>query len=554
MARREKTRTYGKRRGNDLVAAFDTLSISPSLSTQAKPTAETKILARAGSKVAVPSPKTDDIENKLEHEDCYELLAEKPTLPRSETERIRARQPLKDIYTDHEQPRWRGRKPKTQQTQSNDPLTHTRSERQNATKHNPAPPRPSPEIISLLSLPYIHSTIYDFSFQYTIWARTFTFTKLAQGSYASILRLSLISNPDIYTIWKLIPLKASSGKGSRLEGATIFEDAIAEVKLLEAMSKSPGFVEFRSAQVLRGDVPERLRVVEEEWEKGLTRKEREDLGERKEYGCEQLWLFIEMTDAGTDLESWFKKRRADRERRFETDAHDSNHGSINILEAWNIFWGIVEALAHGEEHSEFEHRDLHPGNVCVKSRKSSASEDSLLEQRQSLVQRHTDIEVTLIDYTLSRAAVQSQNVGIEDEESCVGDKEILANSMRDKAIFTQESKIPIDQMQYDTYRQMRKIMHHHHTSERRKEGWQSFMPMTNVLWLHHILTIILKETGIFNGTWDVISKLPGAEQGRAVSRLSDIRQAIDPRGMLKWEYRSATELLEAEIFRDEHSA
>ena len=555
MATKHKARTYGRRRGNDLVASFDTLSISPLPLSNTKAIIESKTLENAIPQVDVLSPCVKEINCGLENGTTTDLPTESLTQKRSgtNTTTAREREPLKAIHTGQEQPKRRGRKPKAQKTQISDHHEPTPPRRHEDGKQSPSltsVKNSLPGLNALLSLPYVHPTISDFSTQYDIWARTFTFAKIAQGSYASILRLSLTSNPDVYTIWKLMPLKSSSGKGSRLEGGTIFEDAIAEVKLLEAMSKSPGFVEFRSAQVLRGEVPEGLRVVEECWEKGLTRKEREDLGEKRNFGDEQVWLFIEMTDAGMDLETWFKERRSDFQRRIDVDGYHPDDGHINIFEAWDIFWGIVEALAHGEEHSEFEHRDLHPGNVCVKIRKMSASADSSLEERQSLVRRYNELEVTLIDYTLSRAAIQTPSNNTEDEDSRIGMREILANSMRDKAIFTQQSENTVDQMQYNTYRHMRKIMHHHHVPAKRKEGWQSFMPMTNVLWLHHILTIILKETGMYNQKWDVIAKVLDAAQAKAVFRLADIREAIEPKKMLRWEYGSATELLEAEILEE----
>ena len=335
-----------------------------------------------------------------------------------------------------------------------------------------------------------------------------------------------------------MPLKSKTGRGSRQVGATFIDDAIAELKLLEAMSKSPGFVEFRSARVLRGIMPDGLRAAHDEWESELKESEKENLGERTEYGQEQLWLFVEMTDAGTDLETILKGGLEGA----TTLGMKACQGCIDVFEAWDIFWGVAEALAHGEQHSHFEHRDLHPGNVCIK-RRSQNPDDSFNDGIQPLIKRFTTLEVTLIDYTLSRATIEHN----EDESTEDTEVETLANSMRDKGLFQQNSEVELDQMQYDTYRHMRDIMHSHHRGRRKQQGWRSYMPMTNVLWLYHLLTVLLKKTAILNAQWEVDEVTLDKCQAMTAFRLNDLRRVMDPEKMRKWEYRSATELISQQM-------
>ena len=333
------------------------------------------------------------------------------------------------------------------------------------------------DITILTSLPDVKSQIKDFRVQAESWAKVFRITKIGQGGYASIFRLQLGCMPDKsakYTVWKLMPLKSSSssaGKGSseeegeegeEAEVQTCVEDAATEVKALAAMSQSPGFVEFRGARVLRGALPECFQEACQQWSDARNGEDEVEV-----FADDQLWLFIEMTDAGTDLEQLLERGFPPCE-----GSGRKRWGKLRIAEAWDIFWGIVEALAHGEEHAEFEHRDLHPGNICIK-RASPETERSKWPR-----ERFTPYEVTLIDYTLSRAKVE--------------EGEIFANLMKDRSIFEQTSDIEPDRSQYQAYRDMRRCVAEDSVdTEDEQQQWTRFVPQTNILWLHHIIKILL---------------------------------------------------------------
>lgn len=122
------------------------------------------------------------------------------------------------------------------------------------------------------------------------------------------------------------------------------------------------------------------------------------------YQSNQLWLCIELPFLGKDLE------------------HVEIH---SWCEAQDIFWQIVQILATGEEQRQFEHRDLHWGNIMV-VKSSTSSITSLSSEKMSVgsesngdgdqlltdSMRKLDItksaeipqnfKVTLIDFTLSR--------------------------------------------------------------------------------------------------------------------------------------------------------
>lgn len=339
--------------------------------------------------------------------------------------------------------------------------------------------------------------------------------------------MEMITSSKLYTVWKLIPIKLKKGKGSRAPNQTSIEDAAAEVKALATMQQFHGFVDFRSAQVLRGSPPPLLSQVHKEW--ALTHPDDEDQGP---YGPDQLWLLIEMTDAGTDLEAVLK--------------HGFPNGSLlnkakkgarlTIKQTWDIFWAVTEALARGEKWAGFEHRDLHPGNICITDSKTLSKDAG-----QDEMPRFTNLKVTLIDYTLSRAVTE--------------EGEVLANSMRDSTIFAQTSDDPTDARQYEMYRVMKALVVGPGEGQRDAVAkWKEFVPVTNVIWLFHILTLLLQETERYKqnrragkvekGFTDVTEQKMAHELACVLDHLRPATPTSD-----EWPYLSATEIVDHKMRR-----
>ena len=533
MIVRTRNKTYGKRRGNnDLVAAFSSLRLSTSKEetlVAKEPTHPRPPLHERSHNVDIPKPplKAPATGSIVKHSEQADELPSQQEDTKVLVENASSNVKIKPSGKKHPK---RKVQPKAE-TEAEAPLkavTAAPKALDPTESHAPAeptdsgPPLPA-DLKPLLALPTTHPTTQSLPSLFATLSTHFTITKISQGSYASIYRLSLLSSPDSYTIWKLIPLRPRSGKGSRLDGCTSYPDLVSEVKLLHALGSMPGFVELRSSYLLHGVMPNRLRDIDEEWWETLHCREQENMGQKygeRVWGDEQWWCWVEMSDAGQDLEGWWKER----------------DGKVQIMEAWDVWWGIVEALAHGEQMVGFEHRDLHPGNVCVQRGKGRKGEEGM-------VKRWTKLEVTLIDYTLSRAEVPVAGSGGEEDEEGKVQMEVLANSMRDANLFTQDSHNAVDQAQFDTYRDMRDIMHAAHSMKERKDGWKSYMPATNVLWLHHLLVILMNATGMFDGEWRWIARVIGTEEARCAFRLDEIRQALQPDKWRIWDFASAGEML-----------
>lgn len=307
---------------------------------------------------------------------------------------------------------------------------------------------------------------------------------------------------------------------------TLIRNAATEIMALELMTDVPGFVELRSATVLEGPPTNLLQKVFDEW----TTNHPEDKV-NCEYGENQLWLLAEMTDAGTDLETLLAKGFPEGPI---LDMYTRGAG-LSLKQAWDIFFLTAEALAHGEQHAHFEHRDLHPGNVCIKFTDAGFMSPlkNISIKKSQRIRPYTNIEVTIIDYTLSRATLTEGNV--------------LAHGMQDKSIFTQTSFNFNDKRQYDTYRWMRNVFEgteQRHPKSDTSKLWKAYVPMTNVIWLHHLLTILLQKTVGFyyDGT-----RYKGKTEKKLASTLVNLRTDLEPANVLSCDYVTATDIVRSEL-------
>ena len=112
-------------------------------------------------------------------------------------------------------------------------------------------------------------------------------------------------------------------------------------------------------------------------------------------------------------------------------------------QAWDIFWGVTLALAKGEDNARFEHRDLHTGNICISKLNTATQADYTTGPDPYWKFGLSGFRTTIIDYTLSRVAIEEVDITLGVEETRV----ICTDLSKDKALF--ESK---GTYQYDVYR------------------------------------------------------------------------------------------------------
>lgn len=222
--------------------------------------------------------------------------------------------------------------------------------------------------------------------------------KLNEATHCEVF-LQKGPNPGSSRVYKIIPF------GNEELDQTPIEDILQELSISKLVTGLDGFVNIIDVAVVKGKYPAYLLS---QWDKFSSRNKSENV--RPDLFTEsQLYCIIVQSDAGMDL------------KRYE-------------LESWtdaeSIFWQTVTALAQAEERSQFEHRDLHWGNILItdNSKKEARQEDilqklasdepgalrtpltssspqnnsSLVNETRNWLKARSTLKITLIDYTLSR--------------------------------------------------------------------------------------------------------------------------------------------------------
>lgn len=206
--------------------------------------------------------------------------------------------------------------------------------------------------------------------------------KLGEASYSEVF---LSSSGDNSTVLKIIPFNKSPDQVDQCAPSAIVQ----ELRITLAMAPIKGYIAFHSCHVVRGSFPSSLLQFWDDYDENRgSENERPDF-----YENDQLFAIIGLENGGKDLE----------------------HTELrNWEEAEDVFWQVAKALARGEKEREFEHRDLHWGNVVIKRRMEEevAPEERpeeltlqglTLEEAGVAREEQSNLEVALIDYTLSRA-------------------------------------------------------------------------------------------------------------------------------------------------------
>lgn len=134
----------------------------------------------------------------------------------------------------------------------------------------------------------------------------------------------------------------------------------------------------------------------------------------------------------------------------------------NMRQVQSIVNQLVSALALAEEKIQFEHRDLHLGNILIKetdlvSLKCDGNEFDL-----------SGIQCSIIDYSLSRMK-DGAGVAFRDLDTI-------------EWLFEGDPKIDT---QYQVYKDMR--------NSKGKLSWKDFNPRSNILWLSFMLEKLVVE-------------------------------------------------------------
>jgi serine/threonine-protein kinase haspin len=194
-----------------------------------------------------------------------------------------------------------------------------------------------------------------------------------------------------------------------------------------------------------------------------------------------LYAILEMNHAGTPLGKLGHSRPA------------------SAFQVFDIFWKTAISLAHAEREVQFEHRDLHNGNICWKSRTG----DGQIDVKQELIEEMdeepevilglSNLEVTIIDYTLARATIGDVTIFdpmeywdhdyVEVEGESEGEKRQFKTygAVRDLVAKADAEAMALAQLEGADYKAINK--------------YERFVPRSNVLWLRYVLADLLARGG-----------------------------------------------------------
>lgn len=197
------------------------------------------------------------------------------------------------------------------------------------------------------------------------------------------------------------------------------------------------FIQTKDIKVCQGPYDPILLEAWDTWD----REHGSENDHPKNFPQNQCYVVSILEHGGTDLESFVL---------------------LDLNEAQSLVLQVTAALAVAEAAFEFEHRDLHWGNILL-SRKDTAVLHFTLEGRTKSITTH-GVLVSIIDFTLSRINT--------------GNTLLYFNLSLDPELF----EGPKNDKQSETYRKMREVT---------DDCWHGSFPRTNVLWLQYLVDILL---------------------------------------------------------------
>ena len=281
--------------------------------------------------------------------------------------------------------------------------------------------------------------------------------------------------------------------------------------------------------MVRGMMPARLVECWREYKERSGRTvESRDPRKKGSYGPGEgmCWFVVEMSDAGGALEGVVGERGEGGKENEGKGGKGKGKRYLSARRTWDLWWGVVRAVAKAEVYCGFEHRDLHLGNVCARDTRDDKKGDEedlgMVDEDETVALglNRTGVEVTIIDYSLSRAAVGGE-----------GGEVLFYDFVKDKQLLRGEGDL-----QYDVYRYMAAAVG--------KRSCREFVPETNVLWLWFLLRKLLEAT------MGLSREAKRRKDGRitAVARtqkiLEELLALVNPEIMDRWQIRSAGELLD----------
>ncbi|XP_053200349.1 LOW QUALITY PROTEIN: serine/threonine-protein kinase haspin-like [Panonychus citri] len=258
--------------------------------------------------------------------------------------------------------------------------------------------------------------------------------KIGEGSYGEVFKSKTKEDQEV--VVKVVPLVANTTtedeKWTQILPELVISLTFGDLRIGKR-NRTPNFINTLRASCTYGRWPRELIYA---WEKYHKEKESENMHPDK-YGPRNNWLIILLNNGGVELD---------------------NYQFNSASQALSVILQTTISLAAAEEEFEFEHRDLHTGNVLIMPCTESHLDYKVNNKNIKLPSMN--LKVSVIDFTLARMAKDGYIV--YDDLS------------KYEEIFTGEGDY-----QFEIYRLMRKA---------NGNDWKSFTPYTNILWIHYLST------------------------------------------------------------------
>ncbi|KAL3077546.1 hypothetical protein niasHS_012252 [Heterodera schachtii] len=272
-------------------------------------------------------------------------------------------------------------------------------------------------------------------------------SKIGEGAFGEVFK-GLLENAFIAL--KVIPFAVNEEQCSKLVNGDYLKPAkfiFNELFITNELTKlsedtgsgfvTPSFTQLRMSKIVRGCFPCKLLKAWDAFKKAkpeLSENERPDI-----YADEGLhFVVIGLSYGGKDLEAYTIK---------------------NGRECYSIFHQIALSLAIAEDVLEFEHRDLHAGNILVEQCPANEKIRYMYRGEQIDVVSN-GVRASIIDFSISRL----KKKGVL----------FFVDLSQDTGLFEQNGVSDGGDYQYDVYRMMKAAV---------SENWASFWPQTNVFWM-----------------------------------------------------------------------
>ncbi|KAI8911733.1 hypothetical protein EDD86DRAFT_203123 [Gorgonomyces haynaldii] len=312
----------------------------------------------------------------------------------------------------------------------------------------------------------------SFSKVFDVWPSL----KIGEASYSEVY---LIDDEETPMAVKVIPL----GGQDQLSIVQALQETKATLGASEIQANTQdghfNFVRLLKSKIVKEKYPQQLLDLWDQYNQE-NESENEDPRSLKD---NQLYLVLFLEFGGTDLE------------------HTALLTTPKRL--MSVFMQVILALAQGEEQIQFEHRDLHWGNILVENTAKRSIAYEIMDETVTV--KLSGVQVKIIDFTLSRH----------------GKEDIVFNDLsQDPELFEGPGMDdPEGDLQFDVYRWMKDIV----------KDWKSFQPKTNILWIEYLVD----KLDTFEMEWldnDIRERLKKRTYKSALDLVK--REMLDHRGAL----------------------